>query len=105
MDVIPFISKDTTWPSLPAHYNGNYPAYYAHGPNLHHYLQVCVRGDFMCVCVSLFLLWGLLGVVGMEKKKKNKLILLLFDGRRNKRLDHLSLPPYSVFCDFFFLRK
>jgi oligo-1,6-glucosidase len=39
MDVIPFISKDTTFPPLPEEYRGNYPAYYAKGPHLHEYLQ------------------------------------------------------------------
>jgi oligo-1,6-glucosidase len=39
MDVIPFISKDTTFPPLPASYGGNYVAYYAKGPRLHQYLQ------------------------------------------------------------------
>lgn len=39
MDVIPFISKDTTFPELPKEYNGNYVAYYAQGPHLHEYLQ------------------------------------------------------------------
>jgi oligo-1,6-glucosidase len=39
MDVIPFISKDTTFPPLPAEYRGNYPAFYAKGPHLHEYLR------------------------------------------------------------------
>ncbi|NVO12294.1 MAG: alpha-glucosidase [Bacteroidales bacterium] len=39
MDVIPFISKDATFPELPAKYNGNYVAYYANGPHNHEYLQ------------------------------------------------------------------
>jgi oligo-1,6-glucosidase len=39
MDVIPFISKDTGFPPLPASYGGNYVAYYAKGPHLHEYLQ------------------------------------------------------------------
>ena len=39
MDVIPFISKDTTFPPLPASYQGNYVAYYAKGPSLHEYLR------------------------------------------------------------------
>jgi oligo-1,6-glucosidase len=39
MDVIPFISKDTTFPELPAKYKGNFAAYYASGPRLHDYLQ------------------------------------------------------------------
>jgi oligo-1,6-glucosidase len=39
MDVIPFISKDTTFPPLPAAYHGDYVAYYAKGPHLHEYLR------------------------------------------------------------------
>jgi oligo-1,6-glucosidase len=39
MDVIPFISKDTTFPDLPAEYNGDMIRYYANGPHLHEYLQ------------------------------------------------------------------
>jgi oligo-1,6-glucosidase len=39
MDVIPFISKDTTFPPLPASFQGNYVAYYANGPRLHEYLR------------------------------------------------------------------
>jgi len=39
MDVIPFISKDTSFPELPAEYNGNFVAYYANGPYLHDYLK------------------------------------------------------------------
>jgi oligo-1,6-glucosidase len=39
MDVIPFISKDTTFPALPKEYNGNMVAYYANGPHLHEYLR------------------------------------------------------------------
>jgi oligo-1,6-glucosidase len=39
MDVIPFISKDTTFSALPAIYNGNFVEYYANGPHNHEYLQ------------------------------------------------------------------
>jgi oligo-1,6-glucosidase len=39
MDVIPFISKDTSFPELPAEYHGDYIKYYAHGPHTHEYLQ------------------------------------------------------------------
>ena len=39
MNVIPFISKDTTFPVLPKEYNGDFGAYYANGPHLHEYLQ------------------------------------------------------------------
>ena len=54
MDVIPFISKDTTFPPLPPAYRGDYVAYYATGPRLHEYLQemnreVLSRYDIMTV--------------------------------------------------------
>lgn len=39
MDVIPFISKDTTFPELPAKYNGNFGEYYANGPHTHEFLR------------------------------------------------------------------
>ncbi len=39
MDVIPFISKDTSFPLLPAQYHGNFVSYYANGPHLHEYLR------------------------------------------------------------------
>ncbi len=39
MDALAFISKDTTWPPLPAEYNGNWGLYYASGPQLHNYIQ------------------------------------------------------------------
>jgi oligo-1,6-glucosidase len=39
MDVIPYISKDTSFPELPAKYNGVWWQYYATGPYLHDYLQ------------------------------------------------------------------
>lgn len=39
MDVIPFISKDTTFPQVPEKYHGDFVSYYAHGPHLHEYLQ------------------------------------------------------------------
>jgi oligo-1,6-glucosidase len=39
MDVIPFISKNTTFPPLPAEYHGDYIRYYGNGPHTHEYLQ------------------------------------------------------------------
>jgi len=39
LDALAFISKDTTWPALPAAYNGNWVMYYASGPHLHDYIQ------------------------------------------------------------------
>jgi oligo-1,6-glucosidase len=39
MDVIPFISKDTTYPELPKSYKGDFVSYYANGPHLHQYLK------------------------------------------------------------------
>jgi oligo-1,6-glucosidase len=54
MDVIPFISKDTTFPPLPASYHGDYVAYYAKGPRAHEYLremnrEVLSKYDIMTV--------------------------------------------------------
>ncbi len=54
MDVIPFISKDTTFPELPKEYNGNFVNYYANGPKLHEYLhemnqEVLSKYDIMTV--------------------------------------------------------
>ena len=39
LDVIPFISKDTDFPELPAAYGGNFIPYYADGPRLHEFLN------------------------------------------------------------------
>ncbi|HEY6976607.1 MAG TPA: alpha-glucosidase [Chitinophagaceae bacterium] len=47
MDVIPFISKDTTFPELPEKYNGDFIQYYAEGPHLHEYLQEMYR-EVLC---------------------------------------------------------
>ncbi len=39
MDVISFISKDTSYPELPEKYNGDFVPFYADGPRLHEYLR------------------------------------------------------------------
>ena len=39
MDVIPFISKDITYPELPEHFEGNFVPFYANGPRLHEFLH------------------------------------------------------------------
>ncbi|WP_396637296.1 alpha-glucosidase [Maribacter sp. R77961] len=39
MDVIPFISKDISYPVLPDEYEGNFVPFYANGPKLHEYLK------------------------------------------------------------------
>jgi oligo-1,6-glucosidase len=39
MDVIPFISKDQSFPDFPKDYDGNFGKVYASGPRLHEYLQ------------------------------------------------------------------
>jgi oligo-1,6-glucosidase len=39
MDVIPFISKDTTFPEMPAQFKGDWGRFYANGPHVHQYLQ------------------------------------------------------------------
>ncbi|WP_422859418.1 alpha-amylase family glycosyl hydrolase [Flagellimonas sp. S174] len=54
MDVIPFISKDISYPELPEEYNGNFIPFYANGPKLHDYLhemnrEVLSKYDVMTV--------------------------------------------------------
>ncbi len=39
MDVIPFISKDTSFPEMPAEMNGDWGKFYRSGPHLHEYIQ------------------------------------------------------------------
>jgi oligo-1,6-glucosidase len=39
MDVIPFISKDTTFPEMPAEFNGDWGKFYRSGPHTHEYIQ------------------------------------------------------------------
>jgi len=39
MDVIPFISKDTTFPEMPAQFKDDWGRFYANGPHVHQYLQ------------------------------------------------------------------
>jgi oligo-1,6-glucosidase len=58
MDVITLISKDTSFPELPAKYNGDYISYYADDPHLHKYLkeinkQVLSKHDVMSVAEGL----------------------------------------------------
>ena len=58
MDVIPFISKDTAFPELPAEYHGDFVHYYAEGPHVHDYLkemneQVLRNYDIMTVAEGI----------------------------------------------------
>ena len=58
MDVIPFISKDITFPELPEEYYGNFVKYYAEGPFLHKYLhemnqEVLSKYDVMSVAEGI----------------------------------------------------
>ncbi len=39
MDVIPFISKDTSFPPIPPEYNGDWGKFYRSGPHTHEYIQ------------------------------------------------------------------
>jgi len=58
MDVIPFISKDTTFPPIPAEYHNDWARFYANGPHTHEYLQemnrdVLSRYDIMTVAEGI----------------------------------------------------
>ena len=84
MDVIPFISKDTTFPQLPAKYNGNFVAYYAQGSHLHEYLkemnkEVLSKYDIMTVAEGAGVnIKDVLKYVDPERKELN--MLYHFDG-------------------------
>jgi len=54
MDVLPFISKDHSFPKLPELYQGNFIRYYANGPRLHEFIremhdEVLSKYDIMTV--------------------------------------------------------
>ena len=54
MDVIPFISKDTSFPEMPASFNGDWGKFYRQGPHTHDYIQemnreVLAKYDIMTV--------------------------------------------------------
>ena len=58
MDVIPIISKDTTFPPMPAVYDGRWDKFYANGPFIHDYLQqmnreVLSKYDIMTVAEGM----------------------------------------------------
>ncbi len=55
LDVISFISKDTTFPLIPKIYNNDFSRYYANGPHLHRYLQEMnsqVFSHYNCMAVG-----------------------------------------------------
>jgi oligo-1,6-glucosidase len=54
MDVIPFISKDTAFPEMPASFNGDWGRFYRQGPRTHEYIkemnrEVLSKYDIMTV--------------------------------------------------------
>ncbi|MEN9612367.1 MAG: hypothetical protein RLZZ628_3181 [Bacteroidota bacterium] len=58
MDVIPIISKDTTFPVMPPLYKGDWGRFYANGPHIHDYLQemnreVLSKYDIMTVAEGM----------------------------------------------------
>jgi oligo-1,6-glucosidase len=58
MDVIPIISKDTTFPVMPPQYKGDWGKFYANGPHIHDYLQemnreVLSKYDIMTVAEGM----------------------------------------------------
>ncbi|WP_442794442.1 glycoside hydrolase family 13 protein [Pelobium manganitolerans] len=55
MDVVPFISKDTSFPPIPDKYRGNFGDFYAQGPHLHQYLKEMNRevlSRYNCVSIA-----------------------------------------------------
>lgn len=55
MDVVPFISKDTSFPPIPEKFNGSFGDFYAQGPHLHEYLREMneqVLSKYNCVSIA-----------------------------------------------------
>ncbi|MEO7291932.1 MAG: alpha-glucosidase, partial [Ginsengibacter sp.] len=104
MDVISAISKDTTFPELPAKYNGDFVAYYADGPNLHKYLkemnkESLSKYDVMSVAEGLGVITETAhNFVDPERKELN--MLYHFEGMGLGYLPgqfkHMDLNGYSL---------
>lgn len=86
MDVIPFISKDTAFPPIPAEYGNRWSRFYANGPHLHEYLQemnreVLSKYDVMTVAEAPGVTTAdALNYVDPDRKELN--MLYQFDGVR-----------------------
>ena len=100
MDVIPFISKDTSFPPIPAQYHGDYFTYYANGPQLHNYLQemnreVLSKYDVMTVAEGA-------GVTSSQAlnfvdPSRHELDMLYhFEGTGVKYVPNATPPTYSL---------
>jgi len=86
MDVIPFISKDTSFPVLSEKYHGDFVHFYANGPHLHEYLQemnkeVLSKYDIMTVAEGAGVNSDeVLNYIDSERKELN--MLYHFDGAK-----------------------
>jgi oligo-1,6-glucosidase len=77
MDVIPFISKDLTFPDYPEGFDGNFVPIYAHGPRVHEFLKEMNRE-----VLSKYDVVALGEGIGVTTED-----VLLYIGRNRKELD------------------
>lgn len=97
MDVIPLISKDTTFPPIPEKYRDNFLGYYAQGPHLHEYLkemnkEVLSKYDIMSVGEA----YGVTKETAplfVDKDRKELNMIYHFEGMN---LDYLPNQPYKT---------
>ena len=76
LDAIAYISKDTSFPPLPASYNNKWAMYYADGPRLHEYIQemnreVLGRYDIATVAEALGTVDRVMKFVDPARKELN----------------------------------
>ena len=101
MDVIPFISKDTTFPVVPdTELADNYSHFYASGPHLHEYLQemnreVLSKYNVMTVAEGAGVKSSeALNFVDPARKELN--MLYHFEGTGVKYVPNATAPTYSL---------
>lgn len=97
IDVVPLISKDTTFPEIPEKYKDNFLQYYAEGPHLHEYLAemneaVLSKYDIMTVGEAYGVTTETAPLfVGEDREELN--MIYHFEGMN---LDYLPNQPYKT---------
>jgi len=109
MDVIPFISKDPSFPDAPESFDGRQEYIYAAGPKLHDYLQemhreVLSKYDVMTVGEALGVTLAQTPLFVDERRNELNMIfhfdLVRFD-RQGWRCKPWTLPEFKAICTRF----
>jgi oligo-1,6-glucosidase len=109
MDVIPFISKDQTFPDLPENFDGRQEYIYAAGPKLHDYLQemnreVLSKYDVMAVGEALGVTLEQTPLFVDERRNELNMIFhfdLVRLDRQGWRWKPWTLPEFKAICTRF----